>query len=237
MDLSYLFSAGIFVQLALLFYVLGLLVRNELLLRGLLLIGTLFYILYYYFISDAPLWGAIWSSSVIGITNFAMMLLIVWEKSTIGMAPDMLKLYRAFPTLNPGQFRKIMKHADWITADADTQLCTQNVRPDCLCLVSSGEMILRRDGCDVSIGPGNFIGEISFLLGGPATADVIAPKGVEYVRWDRDRLVAQMNKSMGLSNAISALFNKDIAQKLSVSWPVAENAHNKVSKTKFRTDV
>lgn len=230
MDLSYLFSAGVFAQLALLFYVLGLLVRNELLLRGLLFIGTLFYLLYYYFISDTPLWDAIWTSSVIGITNLTMMLLIVREKSTIGMAPDMLKLYRAFPTLNPGQFRKIMKHADWITADADTQLCTQNMRPDYLCLVSSGEMVLRRDGRDVRIGAGNFIGEISFLLGGPATADVIALKGVEYVRWDREILMAQMNKSMRLSNAISALFNKDIAQKLSVSWPVAENDYDEATK-------
>lgn len=220
MTLPDLLTASLFVHLALLFYVLGLLARNELLLRGLLLIGTSCYILYYYFIGDAPLWDAIFTSAVIGITNFSMMLVILHEKSTIGMAPDMLHLYRSFPTLNPGQFRKIMKHADWITASEDTQLCTQNVRPDYLCLVSSGEMILRRGGRDVRIGPGNFIGEISFLIDGPATADVIAPKGVSYVRWDRDHLSAQMDKSMRLSNAISALFNKDIAQKLSVSWPV-----------------
>jgi hypothetical protein len=228
MDLSYLFSAGIFVQLALLFYVLGLLARNELLLRGLLLIGTFCYIIYYYFIADAPLWDAIWASSVIGATNLVMMLVILREKSTIGMAPNFLNLYRSFPTLNPGQFRKIMKHADWIVAKVDTQLCTQNVRPDYLYFVSAGEMVLRRDGSDVRIGPGNFIGEISFLIDGPATADVIAPKGVEYVRWDREHLAVQMNKSMRLSNAISALFNKDIAQKLSVSWPVTENGRSKV---------
>lgn len=229
MDLTYLSSAGVFVQMALIFYVLGLLARNELLLRGLLLTGTCCYILYYYFVSDAPLWDAIWTSSVIGITNLTMMIVILREKSTIGMAPEMLKLYRSFPTLNPGQFRKIMKNADWIIAEADTQLCTQNVRPDYLCLISSGDVILRRDGRDVRIGPGNFIGEISFLIDGPATADVIAPKGVEYVRWNRDHLADQMNKSMRLSNAVSALFNKDIAQKLSVSWPVAENDHRKIS--------
>jgi hypothetical protein len=227
MDFSYLSSAGAFVQMALIFYVLGLLARNELLLRGLLLTGTCCYILYYYFVSDEPLWDAIWTSSVIGLTNLIMMLVILREKSTIGMAPEMLNLYRSFPTLNPGQFRKIMKHADWITAEIDTRLCTQNMRPDYLCLVSSGDMILSRDGRDVSIGPGNFIGEISFLIDGPATAGVIAPKGVEYVRWNRDQLAAQMNKSIRLSNAISALFNRDIAQKLSVSWPVNRNDHSK----------
>ena len=225
MDMSYLFSAGIFVQLALLFYVLGLLARNELLLRGLILVGTLCYIIYYYFISDAPLWDAIWASSVIGLTNLFMILVILREKSTIGMTTEMLALYRSFPTLNPGQFRKIMKHADWVTAEADTQLCTRGVRLEFLYVVSAGEVILRREGQDATISAGNFIGEISFLLNGPATADVIAPAGVEYVRWNRDRLIAQMNKSTRLSNAVSALFNKDIAQKLSVSWPEAEINH------------
>lgn len=225
MDLSYLFSAGIFVQLALLFHVLGLLARNELLLRGLILVGTICYIVYYYFISDAPLWDAIWASTVIGLTNLSMILVILREKSTIGMTPEMLELYRAFTTLSPGQFRKIMKHADWVTVEADTQICTRGVRPEFLYAVSAGEVILRREEQDATIGAGNFIGEISFLLNGPATADVIAPAGVEYVRWNRDQLIKQMNKSTRLSNAVSALFNKDIARKLSVSWPAAETSH------------
>ena len=47
MDLTYFLSAGMFVHLALLFYILALLAREELLLRGLLMIGTVFYIIYY----------------------------------------------------------------------------------------------------------------------------------------------------------------------------------------------
>ena len=52
------------------------LTRNELLLRALLLVGTFCYIVYYYFISDAPLWDAIWASLVIGIANLFMLSLI-----------------------------------------------------------------------------------------------------------------------------------------------------------------
>lgn len=219
MDLSYFFSAGVFVQLALLFYVLGLLARNELVLRGMLLAGTVFYILYYYYISDAPLWDAILTSGVIGAANLFMIGVILHEKSTFGMSQDMAALYRSFPTLNPGQFRKIMKHADWVTAQEDHQICTQGVRPQYLYLVSDGAVTLRRNGEDVQIGKGNFIGEISFLLDGPATADVFAPAGAEYVRWNREHLVRLMDRSHRLSNAISALFIKDIARKLSVSWP------------------
>ncbi len=221
MDVSYFFSAGVFVQFALLFYVLGLLARNELVLRGLLLTGTMFYILYYYFIADTPLWDAILTSGVIGLANFIMIVVIMHEKSTIGMSPEMTALYQSFPTLNPGQFRKIMRDADWVTAPEDSKICTHGVQPDYLYLVSDGGVKLHRDGQDVTIGSGNFIGEISFLLNGPATADVVVPAGTVYVRWNRTKLTQLMKKSDRLSNAISALFINDIARKLSVSWPQA----------------
>ncbi len=219
MDLSYFLSAGIFVNLALLFYILALLVRKELLLRTLLLIGTGFYIIYYYIVAEAPLWDAIWASVAIGVSNLFMMAVIMRERSTWGMSAEMLALYKSFPTMNPGQFRKIMKIADWVSAETETVICTEGERPDHLFLVSKGTMTLERDGKEVSVGAGNFIGEISFLIDRPASADVVAPAGTDYVQWDRTKLSALMEKSPALSNALAALFNRDIARKLSVSWP------------------
>lgn len=230
-DMSYLFSAGIFVQLALLFYVLGLLTRNELLLRVQILIGTSCYILYYYFIGDTPLWDAIWASCVIGAANLFMIAVILWEKSTVGMSPQMRALYGSFPTSNPGQFRKIMKSATWITAEQDTQICERGVHLEHLFLIASGNAVLSQNGRNYEIGHGNFIGEISFLIGGPASADVIAPKGTEYVRWERDTLREHMKKSTRMSNAISAMFNLDIAHKLARSGPIYDFDDSRVIRT------
>ncbi len=224
MIMTYLFSAGVFVQLALLCYVLGLLTRNELLLRVLLLVGTIFYIIYYYFVSDVPLWDAIWSSAVIGAVNLLVMFQIFVERTTVGMSAKMLELYRFFPTLNPGQFRKIMKTASWVKAEDNTKICEKGVRLNHLFLVASGDMVLQKDGIEIAIGPGNFVGEISYLIDGPATADVIAPKGTEFVRWERKQLSAQLQKSAALSNGLSALFNRDIALKLSTSRPNSTHA-------------
>lgn len=219
MDSSYLFSAAIFVQLALLCYVLGFLTRNELLLRVLVLIGTGFYIAYYYFVSDVPLWDAIGASAIIGVANLWVMGLILLERTTLGMSEKMLGLYQFFPTLNPGQYRKIMRTARWIKAEEDTQISKAGLRLNHLFLIASGDMILKRDGVEVRIGEGNFVGEISYLIDGPATADVIAPAGTEFVRWERKQLSAQLEKSPALSNGLSALFNRDIARKLSISRP------------------
>lgn len=224
LDLSYLGTAGIFVQLALLFYVLGLLTRNEMALRLLLLIGSIFYIAYYYYVSDTPLWDAIWTSSVIAACNIIMILVILRERSTLGMKPDMIALYQSFPTLNPGQFRRVMKQAKWVIAPEDTEICTQGIQPEHLFLLTHGPAKLVRDERSVFIGSGNFVGEISFLIDGPATATVVAPKGSEYVQWKRTDLIALMEKSLKLSNALGALFNKDIARKLAVSWPEKPDA-------------
>lgn len=222
MDFSYFFSAGIFVHLALLFYVLALLARKELFLRGLLMIGTVFYIIYYYYAADTPLWDAILASVAIGVSNLFMIGVIIRERSTWGMNAQMLELYKSFPTMNPGQFRKVMKVADWIEAKEETEICKKDEVPNYLFLVSKGAMTLHRDGKLVNVGAGNFIGEISFLIDSAATADVSAPKGTHYVRWDRKVLRDLMKNSPNLSNALAALFNRDIARKLSVSWPEAQ---------------
>ena len=221
MNLSYFVTASIFAHLALLFYVLALLARRELVLRGLLLIGTGFYLLYYFNIADAPLWDAIWASVGIAAANLFMIGVILRERSTFGMSTEMLGLYASFPTMNPGQFRTVMKMADWISAREETVICTEGEEPDFLFLISKGTMMLKRDGKQVSVGAGNFIGEISFLIDGPARADVVATQGTDYVRWDRQGLSKLMEKSPRLSNALTALLNKDVARKLSVSWPEA----------------
>lgn len=219
MELVSSLTAAVFVQLALLFYVLGFLTRNELHLRLLLLAGTGFYILYYYHATDTPLWDAIWTSAVIGITNLVLILIILRERTTVGMSPNMLSLFQSFPTLYPGQFRQIMKRADWITAAHDTDICTQGETPRYLYLVSHGSVTVKRDGKSTTVGVGNFLGEISFLIDSPASATVTAHPGTQYVRWERQQLNQMMEKSPRLSNALRALFNQDIARKLAVSWP------------------
>lgn len=221
LDISYLFSAAVFVQLALLCYVLGLLTRNELLMRVLILVGTAFYIIYYYFISSAPLWDAILTSMVIGAANIWVICAILIERTTFTMSPKMVALYRSFPTFNPGQFRKIMKTAQWVIAEEDTQITKAGVHLDHLFMVVSGNMVLRRDGVASHIGPGHFVGEISYLIGGPASADVFAEKGTEYVFWERSLLAKQTKKSLALSNALDALLNRDVARKLAISRPTS----------------
>lgn len=217
--LDHLTTAKVFVHLATFCYIMGLLTRRELLLRIFLLSGTGFYILYYYFIADEPLWEAISASVLIGMSSLPVIYRIFRERSTFGMSEDMLTLYRSFPTFNPGQFRKMMRRAEIINVKEATPLLEQGVMPTHLFLTVSDGFLLQRDTLNAELGPGNFLGEISFLLGGPATATVTAKPGSSYVAWDLGALHFMMERSPTMSNAISVLLNKDVARKLAVSFP------------------
>lgn len=218
--ITYATSPVMFVHLAVFCYVTGMLTRHELFLRVSLLIGTIFYILYYYFIASSPLWEAIFASSLIGAANVHVIYRIFQERSTFGMSSEMLSLYKFFPNFNPGQFRRILAEADIVYNVEDKLILAEGETPERLFLTFSDGFIVSRGTQQAEIGPGNFLGEISFLLGGSATADVTATAGSTYVVWDISKLRRLMTRNDKISNAMSVLLNKDVASKLAVSFPV-----------------
>lgn len=219
MDLITFTPPDIYVHLALLCYICGFLVRDELVLRSMVLLGSFFYVLYYYFISDPPLWAAIFSSGAIICANLFILVQVLAERSMIGLSASDRALYAEFVTLNPGQFRALMRHAQMIEAVGGEVLCRAGAVQSQLYLIQSGDVVLDRGGKRATVGQGQFIGEVSFLLGGTASATVTAQAGARYVAWDHAVLRRLMAKSPALSNALLALLNGDIARKLAVSSP------------------
>lgn len=217
--IDYVATPASFVHAATICYVLGMLTRRELVLRGFLLCGTAFYILYYYYVTTTPLWEAILTSVLIGMANVPPLYRIFRERSTWGMGAQMLHLYGFFPNFNPGQFRRFMRKARIVEHGDVKALLTQGQAPDQVYLTMSDGFTLRRGALETELGPGNFLGEISFLLGGPATATVIAQPGCRYVVWDRADLRDLLNRVPTLESATTVLLSKDIARKLSVSFP------------------
>lgn len=216
---SYFTPPKLYAQLALLFYVFGFLTRDELVLRGLVLAGTFFYVVYYYTVSDAPLWEAIIGSGLIATANIYSGILIMRERSTWGMSPEMAALYGRFATLSPGHFRRIMKNSVWKAYEVDTPLLAEGQPVTQLYYLRSGHARLERKGKVSTVEQGHFLGELGFLRGSAASASVIICEGAELIIWERDQLKRIMTKSPEISNAIVALFNQDLAGKLSISWP------------------
>lgn len=210
-----------FAHAALVFYVAGMLARDGLWLRLWVLMGTGFYILYYFTIGDAPLWDAIFASAMIGAANFFTLFRILIERTTLGMTPDRKALFAHFPTMTPGQFRKVMRAGQVRMVGQPEELVREGEVPKALFYVLSGPVYLERSGRRIEIQSNIFIGEISFIQGKAthATATVDLGQGAQFVEWDRERLYKILERSQPLSNALAALFNRDMSYKLKQSFP------------------
>ena len=75
-----LFVSKNIVHVAALLFLLGFLSRDQFILRGLVLLGDLLYVLYFYFAPDEPLWGGIFWSAMFTIVNIAMIWLIFFDE-------------------------------------------------------------------------------------------------------------------------------------------------------------
>ena len=215
---SVLLSTAILVHMGALLYAIGFMVRDELWLRLLVLGGTALYIMYYLFHPATPLWDAIITSLVLGAANVWVLCIIILERTTFAMTDEQKSLYEAFGTLNPGQFRKLEKHAVWHDAIGGETLCTENEQADRLYYLFEGQAQVIKDKKKFNVPERKFLGEISFILGGNYSATVKAKKGMRYVEWRNEDIHSQMKKSPALHNAVIALFNKDLASKLAVSF-------------------
>jgi len=147
-----LFTGETFVYCALLFYVLGFMFRDELWLRVLLLIGTTFYILYYRFAAESPLWDGIYTSSILIAVNFFMICVIIIERSKFTMSSDMVSLYAHFPNLSPGQFKRLMKKGEMVVANEPTTLAEEGKTLSNLYYIFDGDVTLIKAGLQWGFG-------------------------------------------------------------------------------------
>lgn len=210
-------SPAVLIHLGALLYIIGFLVRDEMVLRLLVLAGTVLYILYYLFFPETPLWDAIATSVVLGLANLWVLFKIVYERTTFNMSDEERTLYEAFDTLNPGQFRKVLRHAIWHTANGEELLCIEGQPANRLYYLVAGEAEVEKGEKRFPIGSNSFIGEIAFVLDGSFSASVSAKPGMRYVEWVSDDLRHSMKKNQPFNNALIALFNRDLATKLAVS--------------------
>lgn len=214
-----LFSTANLVHLALIFYCAGLMVRDELLLRVLILIGTIFYLSYYYFFPVSPLWDAMFASAAIATVNLVLIATVVHERTTLAMSSEEAALYERFNVFSPGQFRKLMRKAEWRSAQNEVELTREGEQPPELHFIISGDVHLKKFESHHLLGSGKFIGEIAFLDRGIASATTLAVTGTRYVSWNVDHLRSLFRRHPSLEHALVVLLSRDLSKKVAASNP------------------
>ena len=213
-----------FVYLAFLLAMAGYLARDELWLRALMLAASANYLVYYYTVADAPLWSAIVTSGILALVNLAVIGVVILERTTFTMSPQVASIYRSFDMMTPGQFRRMMRIADVRTADGPVRLTAEGMRVDRLAFVAAGAITVAKQGRRTEIPARIFVGEIAYATGNVASATVEVAPGSVWVEWDQDRLRRLTRRYPALGVALMAQFNVDLLGKVATSQPIGRAA-------------
>ncbi len=215
MDFSFVYVMGhaSFLLTGVSFYV-----RDMLLLRALAIISGLVGIMYNYLIPVGPLWLSIFWLSVFISINAVRIVGIVLDRRSINFNEEEAELLgTVFKNFSPVEFMKLMRIGEWRDAEIGEPLAKQGDLIGGLKLLYNGEVIVERDGAEVTRArDGAMIGEISFIQGGPATATVVAATPCRYVSWSGEELRKLLHRNPSMDMAMKHVFSLDMMRKLTV---------------------
>ena len=200
-------------------HVAGLLFRDQIVLRLLLLSGSAFYIVYYGVGAAEPLWTAMIGSGLIVLANlYGLAALLASRRPSI--VPERQRgLRAAMGGMEPGLFTRLMRLGEELRAGGSVEMTREGLRPDALWFLASGRARLAKGGQVAMLEGPCFVGEIGWLTGAPASADVDALPGAALVRWDRRVLRRTTRRYVRLENALDAAIAMDMARKVAAGRP------------------
>ena len=167
----------------------GFAVRDELWLRILVTTGLMCDVIFYALRSE-PVPQSVAASVLLVSVNLVLLLLILTERTTWRMSAEDRTLYASFPTLTPGQFRRLRKIMRRETVGPGTPLALEGKPVDDLMLVYSERIEIEKSGASFPIAGPAFVGEIALLTGNPSSASVRLPEGGTVVRIPLEVLTA-----------------------------------------------
>lgn len=111
--------------------------------------------------------------------------------------------------------RRLLRLARLHTAEPGERLTTEGAPVSELMFIADGVVQIERGGQIVAVcGQGDFLGEMSFVTGAPATATAVVAKPLRYLAFDQTRLRLALEADNELKQAMDASFNRNLIGKL-----------------------
>ena len=196
-------------------YVISYMLTSMVWLRVLAIIAAASTVPYFYFQLE-PLWSALFWQGCFLVVNLVNLLVLLFSMRATNFDEDEELAYAIkFSGLKPYEVRPIFKYAERQSLAAGHKLLEEGDENDSLFLVLAGECKVIKDGAEVAVlGPGHFVGELSFLGDHAVSADVIAAQDTKLMYWDKQGL-APLFKRQGLYESyFYSLCSHDVASKL-----------------------
>jgi hypothetical protein len=192
------------------------LLKDILWLRLLTILSSFAGIAYAYFAPTTPLWQFIGWNLVFAVINVAQVAIIIKQRSGVRFTEEEKELHATlFKNFAPFEFMKLMRIGKWLEAKQGQILVTEEKPIDSIMLIYNGLVGVESKGKEVAkLKDGNFIGEVSFITGGAATATVKALLPTRYVAWPKEAIKQLLNRNPSMGFAMEAMLSTDLSKKL-----------------------
>ena len=190
------------------------LVKDILYLRLLSILASLFSVLYNFYIPIEPMWLPIGWNIVFVVVNLYHISVIIYEQRPVHMDDKNSELYETlFKDLTPVEYLKISKAAIWKKFKPEEFLTRQtHLVPD-LVLIYNGTVDVLVDGKKVAqLKDGQFVGEMSFLTEGKATATCVVKHDTEMLMWKQPEFKALLKRNPSLYYSIQNLLTSQLVK-------------------------
>ena len=171
MQIESLFRLESLVVASLLFKGLEYLARDALVLRVLVTMGIICDV-FFYALQPIPILPPVISSLILIAINLGIPVIVILERTTLAMSDREKRLFGAFDTLSPGQFRKLKRLGQFHTATERMDILKEGEVPTNLYYVEGPGFELRKGEFLAKVDNPAFAGEIAYLSGSAASATV-----------------------------------------------------------------
>jgi hypothetical protein len=200
------------------------LLRDILWLRFLTILSCFAGISFNYLVPATPLWTVIWWNVLFAIINVAQIAIIIKERTGIEFSEEEKELHETlFKQFAPFEFMKLMRIAHWRQVAPGEIVTREGQTLQEVMMIYNGRLSVERGGQTFAeLQDGNFIGEVSFISGGAATATVRATEPTRYLAWSKKDFDSLLNRNPTMRLAMQALLSSDLSKKLARRKPSFE---------------
>ncbi len=190
-------------------------VRDMVYLRAITIVAASFTFPYFYF-QESPLYSAIfWQSAFIVINGFNLTVLLL-RMRPVKLTDLEEKLHLlVFKSMKPRDMLELSHCGAWRELAPGEMMVRQNEFSNRLSVIIKGTAAIIVDGeVRAEIGEGDFVGEMSFITGQSASADVKATSPITYLTWERKDLETIYGKKPPLRDVMQSALGINMAEKL-----------------------
>jgi len=148
--------------------------------------------------------------------NVIQLGILWWYAKRHRFSPDEQRFASIMPaSIERRTVRRLLRLAKVRHIDAGEQLTSEGKPVHDLMFIADGVAQIEKSGRIVAVcGPGDFVGEMSFVSGAPASATAVAAKPMRFLSFDQKRLRTAIEADGELRQAMDASFNANLVGKL-----------------------